>query len=249
MNPTGITTVPVGPMKLGLAAAVGLGALLLACIAFLAAATSPRTGTGLPMLAILVCGAAVTLAFYPGLLDNFTKKPDKKPVPAATPPAAVQEPAQAAKPEDEPARPHVKTIFDSDYPASTPTPTPSKQTPAPQAEIAPAPAPSPAPPVRIDNNAAIHAARTKLDSARSAVVQSLEASPGYQQAKADSDAADADLKKARLANDPGSPDLIAASQAALNAHGKLQKIVNDAMAKDPVAQDASRELQGLQSGK
>jgi hypothetical protein len=248
INPTGISVVPVGPLKLSLPAAVGLGALLVASIAFLAAATSAKTGTGLPMLAVLICGVAVALSFYPGLFDRFTKKTEPKVVPTPAPPVVVQQPGDVSKPKDESGQHHAKTIFDADYPSSTPTPPATKQETATPSYNPPSlPTPAPAPPVQIDNSVAIRAAHTKLESARAAVVQSLESSPDYQTAKANADAADTALKQARVTNDPGSPELIAASQAALDAKSKLQKLIADAMAKDPAAQEASKELQGLQS--
>ena len=250
--PTGISTVTVGPLKFALPAAVGLGALLVASIAFLAAATSPRTGTGLPIFAVLICGTAVALAYYPNLLDNLMKKADKKAVPVATPAATAQQPSEPAQPKaDAPQPPHAKTIFDVDYPSSTPTPSPKKETPAPLFDNASVPSPKPVlvPPVKIDNSAAIRAAHAKVESARAAAVQSLESSPNYQAAKAASDAADANLTKVRAETDAGSPERIEASQAAMEAHGKLQKMITDAMARDPAAQDASQELKGLQGGK
>ncbi|HSU69198.1 MAG TPA: hypothetical protein VLJ39_20100 [Tepidisphaeraceae bacterium] len=241
-NPTGISDLPVGSMRLSLPLVVGLAALALAVIAFLAAASSPRTGTGVPILAVLVCAAASFLAWKPGFLGHLHGT-QAAPAPAPPPPASVtQQPTEPAPPpEDSAAQHRPKTIFDSDYPSSPSTPAPRPETPAP-VETSAAPEPVPAPAAKVDHTAAIQAARAKLDSARAAATEALQSSPAYQAAKADADAAETNLKTSRQTYDAGSPELIAASRAALNAHSKLQKMVSDAMDKDPSAQEAAREL-------
>jgi hypothetical protein len=246
-NPTGITMITVGTVKLALPAAVALGASLLAAIAFVAAASSPRTGTGLPILALLVCGGAVLFAFHPDWLSRSPKSNGNPPASTTLVPP-ITTPTPPAVEDNPPTR--QKTIFDSDYPSSTPPPLVKKEPmePAPDSPAAPAVNSTP-PPVHFDRNAEITAARANLDSARSAVTRALESAPEYQAAKAQADAADAELKRARLAYEAGSPELISASQAALNAHGKLRKLVADATAKDPASQEAAKELQRWQSQK
>jgi hypothetical protein len=236
-NPTGIETVPNLPMPLRLSTAAAIGATALALIAFLAAASSRRTGTGLPMFAILVGGFALLLAWKPHLLARSAASPSAKPVPMiAAPP-----PAQTSSRADNGEHP-VKTIFDSDFPSSTP---PVKSTvAAPNLPDSPA---APAPTVRIDQASAIRTARANLEAAREKVLRSIESTPAYLAAKSDADADDADLKKARLTYDPGSPELVAASQAALQAHSKLQTLISAAASHDPASQDAAHQLQAAQS--
>jgi hypothetical protein len=252
-NPTGVSTVtlPVGSVTLPLAVAVGVGAVLLAMIAFLAAAMSARTSTTLPIFAVLACAAVTLLAYKPGLLAHFSRPSTPAPAPAHTPVSpptdSQQQSVQAPDSSQQEAPAHrARTIFDTDYPSSTPTPT--RKDIAPPVVNEPAVvAPKPAPPVHVDNSAAIAAARSKMDAARSQAQASLASSPEYQSAKADADAADADLKQARLKYEGASPELIGANQAAMNAHAKLRKLVNDVMEKDPAAQQAARDLQAAQS--
>jgi hypothetical protein len=140
----------------------------------------------------------------------------------------------------------VKSLFDMDS-SSSPDPSPRKQTgasetPEPSAAgTSPVVGASPAP--RADPAGALHAARTKLQAARANVIQALDSSPAYRAATADAETAEAELKKARSVYEPGSPELIAASQAALQAHAKVQKLISDAAAKDPASQEAAREVQ------
>lgn len=239
-NPTGIETVPNLPMPLRLSTAAAIVATALALIAFLAAASSRRTGTGLPLFAILVGGFALLLAWKPHLLARSAASPAAKPAPmiAAPPPAQPSSPADDGEHRG-------KTIFDPDFPSSTP---PAKSTIVsphiPDSPAAPAPT---VPAARIDQASAIRAARANLEAAREQVLRSIETTPAYLAAKSDADAADADLKKARLTYDPGSPELVAASQAALQAHSKVQNLISAAASHDPASQNAARQLQAAQS--
>ena len=236
--------VTLGSLNLGLAVAICLGALVVAIVAFLAAASSPRTGTGLPMIAVLVCGAAVVLAYYPRLISLHAKMAVPPPPPAAvspTPDATTTTPPAAENPDT----PRQKTIFDTDYPSSKVDVPPKPAAVA--APDVPEAAPSAPKPPAVDPAANIRAAKARLDAAREAAVRSLDSNPGYQAAKAESDQADADLRAARLKYEPGSPELITASQAALRAHGKLQQFVTNAMATNPTSMQAQQELHAAQS--
>lgn len=238
-NPTGIETVPNLPVALKLPAAAAVAATALALVAFLAAASSRRTGTGVPLFAILLGGTALVLAFKPHLFTRPAAPPPAKPTPAP----AAQPSVQASSPADSGGEHHVKTIFDSDYPSSTPDMKPAaRHSSLPDSPAAPA-----APAARPDPAAALRAARANVEAARENVLRSIEFTSAYRAAKADADAADADLKMARLTYDPASPELIAASQAALEAHNRLQKLVSDAAAHDPASQDADRQLKAAQS--
>jgi hypothetical protein len=238
-NPTGIETVPNLPVTLKLSVAAAIVATALALIAFLAAASSRRTGTGVPLFAILLGGAALVLAFKPHLLTRPPATAAARP----TPVPSAQPSVQTSPPADSDGEHRVKTIFDSDYPSSTPDVKPTApHSNSPDSPVAPAP-----PVARPDPAVALRAARANVEAARENVLRSIESTPAYRAAKADADAADTDLKKARLTYDPGSPELIAASQAALEAHSRLQKLVYDAAAHDPPSQDAERQLKAAQS--
>lgn len=243
-NPTGIETVPNLPIALRLSTAAAIAATALGLIAFLAAASSPRTGAGLPFVAILVGAGALLFAWKPNLLTMIHQSaPPAKAAPAVSAQAPTQSPAV-----DEPEH-RVKTIFDSDFPSSTPPPAKNTNihsaTPDSSSTAAP-PVPAAA---HIDAAAAIRAARAKLEVARDAVTQSIESSPAYRTAKDDADAAEAELKKARLTYDPGSSELIAASRAALAARSKLEELISAAAAHDAGYQDAQRQLQAAQSSR
>lgn len=243
-NPTGIETVPNLPITLRLSTAAAIAATALALIAFLAAASSARTGAGLPFTAVLVGAAALLLAWKPNLLSMIHRPalPPAKPasVVAAKPPA--QAPA-ADQPEH-----RAKTIFDSDFPSSTPSPAKNTtERPAPSAlSVASSSAATGA---RTDAAAAIRSARAKLGEARDNVVQSIQSTPAYRAAKADVDEAEAQLKSARLTYDPGSPNLIAASRAALAARTKLEELISAAAAHDSGYQDAQQQLRAAQSSR
>jgi hypothetical protein len=238
----GLPMVNMGPVHLKLVQAIAAGALLVGVIAFLAAASSPRTNAMTPMLATTVCIVAVALAFYPHL---FHRTPTLiiKPAPA-NPPPVTSPPVQASAPGNN-QKPHIKTIFDPDYPSSKVPATDSK----PPAKWSPPPLPAEVtpPPVHRDVIAEIREARAKQQAARAAVIHSLESTRIYQAARADADAAEADLKQARATYPPASPELVAASQTALQARSRLEHIIAAALANDPSAQAADRELKAASS--
>lgn len=242
-NPTGIENVPHLPIALRLSAGVAIAATALALIAFLAAASSPRTGAGLPLAALLVGAVALLLTWKPNLLTMI-----RPPVPAPKPAPTIAAQPPAPTPAQDDSVHHVKTIFDSDFPSSTPPPAKSTaERPAPSdSSVASSSSVNSA---RIDAAAAIRSARAKLEEARDKVVQSIEATPAYRAAQADVDAAEANLKTARQTFDPGSPDLIAASRAALDARSKLQELISAAAAHDSDYQDAQRQLQAAQASR
>ena len=83
-NPTGIETVPNLPVTLRLSTAAAIAATALGLIAFLAAASSARTGAGLPFGALLVGVFALLLAWKPNLLTMIHPS---APAPAKSTPA------------------------------------------------------------------------------------------------------------------------------------------------------------------
>lgn len=243
----GTRTVTIHSVTLPLGMALAVGAAAVALVALAGSAASPRTGTGLPIAAVVVCAAAVVLAFKPNLWSSSGATSTTQPAPpkaASAPPS----PQPAAKQPNSNAPPRVKTIFDSDFPSSTPPPAPRFDRPNSAAKAAPShPSPSEAP-APVAPAAAVQAARDKLDAARANVLRTLETSDEYRQAKSEADAADSDLQAARQMYEPGSYKLLAADKAAIAAHKKVQKLVDDATSRDAACQDAERELRSAQAG-
>jgi hypothetical protein len=253
-NPTGVSTVHLGPIVTDLPGAVAIGSLALASIAFLAAATSPKTKTGIPIVAVLVCGSAALLNYYPSIARIRLHSPPPAPAATSTPDVPLQPTAPEVQSSAEKSTPRAKTIFDQEYDPSTAN-SRSKSAPVQQADVhAPAlasPHVSSPPPVlpHIDHAVAIRQAQAKLEQARSSVIQSLASSPQYQAAKSASDQADQELHQARQTYAPGSSELIAASKAAIDAHTAVQKIITDAGGHDPAFQEATRDLEAAKSSK
>lgn len=238
-NPTGVQSIAFLQVPVRLSVAVAIAATGLALVAFVAAASSPRTGAGLPLFSLLVGACALLLALKPDL-----QKIRRAAAPAPTPAPAAAPTPSAQAPKEEPSESRVRTIFDPDYPSSTPPA--AKRTPSRTAPTNSSVSAAPEVATRVDSAAAIRTARTKLEEARQRVIQSIESSPEYRAAKANADAAEADLKTARLTDDPGSPELIAAGRAALAAHSKLEALISQAAARDPAYQGAARQLQAAQ---
>jgi hypothetical protein len=182
------------------------------------------------------------LVWKPNLLTMI-----RSPAPAAKHASPIVIQPQAQPPAEDQPEHRVKTIFDSDYPASTPPPKSSPKDPAKLGSAAGSSSAVTA--VRADAAAAIRAARAKLQESRDSVARSLESTEAFRAAKADVDAAEEKLKNARLTYDPGSPELIAASQAALNARSKLEELISAAASHDPDYQNAAHQLQAAQAGR
>ena len=159
------------------------------------------------------------------------------PTPATTPPPK-------STPIDAPADSNPRSIFSDDGATGAPRAVSPAPTPAP----APAPAiatPTPAlarPPVPT-----LAEARSNLDAATATVERSLANDPAYLQAKADVAAADAKRQAALAESGPGSPQVQEASSAWLNEKSKLKKLVDAAVAKDPAAQAAQREMNAAEA--
>ena len=232
-----LPTVEIGPVHAAAPLVIGVAGLLVGFVSFIAAAASPRTRTGAPIMAMVICAAAVGFIVYSSG-GNPLASPAAPKLPVTLPPQIAAPSSPATQPTaPQPARP--RTIFDPDFPSSAPPPDSST-------ESAPPPHVSPPPSSTTDAQASIREARSRLQSARDAVIGRLQSTDAYRTAKADADAAEADLKKARINYAAGSPELIAASQRAMDAKGKVQKLIDDAMAHDPDATAARRDLQSLQ---
>ena len=244
-NPTGIEIVPNLPVTLRLSTAAAIAATGLGLIAFLAAASSARTGAGLPFVALLVGTVALLLGWQPNLLTMIHHSaPAGKTCTGSVRPRLPRNRRHRKNPSIESRR------------FSTLTSRHRSRSPAKNTNMHPVPpdssnaaAASAAAAARIDGAAAIRAARAKLEAARGAVKQSIESSPVYRNAKDDDDAAETALQNARLTYDPGSSELIAASRAALAARSKLEDLISAAAAHDAAYQDAQRQLQAAQSSR
>ncbi len=99
---------------------------------------------------------------------------------------------------------------------------------------------------RTNAQAAIRAARMKLDAAQKTLIGSLSSTPEYQSAKAEVDAAEANLTIVHASSDPGSAQVIAASTRALNSRIALQILIAAASATDPKTSVAQREYADAQ---
>ena len=240
-NPTGIETVHAGPITLPFGTALAVGASALAMLAFLAAASSTRTGTGLPLLALLVCACTFLLAWKPTFFKRASPPPAAKPLVTAKAPAATP-----AVPDS--GSEHRSKLFDLDSPSVGSTQVqPEAKGPGVRASAAGPPHPAPA--ARADPAVAVRAARAKMDAAREMVAARLASSPAFQLAKEDADAAEADLRKARIVYESGSPELIAVSRAALAARDKVESLISLAALRDPAYLDAARDLKAAESAK
>ena len=241
----GYRTVSIGAWHPPTALVVAVASLIVALLALLLASASRRTGTGLPILAALLCGVVSGLTFSSsygsGWLARHLNSTPATPAVNSNPPTTSAQP-QVAHPTAPPKPSETVSIFDDQFKGSTPPPTTS--TPAGTSHSGNSARPALAAPSipKPDPATLMRAAHSRLEAARAAVIASLAGSPDYRAAKADSDAADQDLKTARATYAPGSPELITANQNAIDAHAKLQRVISAAMEKDPGAQQAQSDL-------
>jgi hypothetical protein len=223
---TGFPKVQVGPFELRFVEAIGAAALLLAILSLLLASASKRTGTEIPLAAVVVCAAALGLAHF----RHATPAPPALPAPGSTPPAAkASAPATTSQSKTPQNRPPGATSAVQAVNTAKTVPQTNAQALQQQQVLA-----------------ALHQARTNYDDARAAVIKSLETDPAYQNAKSDADAADEQLKQARLTLPPGHPELARMSQDDLKARDKLNQLIDDAMLKDPVSRQAITQLNAAQ---
>ncbi|HET6251194.1 MAG TPA: hypothetical protein VFE47_26160 [Tepidisphaeraceae bacterium] len=231
-----------GPIPIAL---LGVGAGVLAFLLSLVL----RWGSGVPVLAILLSLGALGLAEYKaGAMDQWIAK--VHPAPAKPQLRATPAPAPAPAPSQNDS-PHVHSIFDTD--GGTPSaPSPSRTAPpatvTPPAPIPAAVAPAPVvPSIPQPVVPTVAEARDKLDAAKAAVEQSLSNDPTYVQAKGDVTAADAKRKAALAANEPGSAEVLEASNQWLAAQTALRKVVDAAAAKDANVQVAQRQMSAAEA--
>jgi hypothetical protein len=220
----GLPKVPVGPFELGFVEAMSAAALLLAILSLVLASSSKRTGTEIPLVAVLVCGGALGLAHFRHKLT-----------PAAPPQAA---PAQAAAVQGvaAPAIPGAKKMDPNHPPPATAHAVNTAKTTVQSGAAALQQQ------QQQQARAALRDARARYDAARSAIIQSLQSDATYQNAKADADTADAQLKQARATLPPGHLDLVKISESALQARDRLNQLIETAMLKDPASREAQAQL-------
>ena len=219
----GLPKVSVGPFELKFVAALSVAALLLAILSLLLASASRRTGTEIPLVAVLVCGGALGLAHF------------RHATPAAPTPPPAAPSAPLAKAPVSPAT-NLKKIDANRAPGVAQAVNTAKTTVQTNAQAL----------QQQQTRAALHQARVNYDAARAIVIKSLESDPAYQRAKSDIDDADAQLKEARATLPPGHPDLARISQGDLAARDKLNQLIDDAMLKDPASRQAITQLNAAQ---
>jgi hypothetical protein len=147
------------------------------------------------------------------------------------------------------------SIFDMNAPGTPEAPSHANPSPGPTAAGNSRASPNVLKPAGVDPTlltrlasaqAAMRAAKAKLETAQKALVTSLTNQAAYQSAKAEVDGAEANLSSVRASSEPGSEAIVAASTRALSARIALQKIINTASASDPATSAAQREFTDAQ---
>jgi hypothetical protein len=222
---SGLPNVAVGPFELHFPTAVAAGVTALALLSLLLASASRRTGTEVPLAALMVGVVALGIGYFrhrpaPAAPTASTAAPTPAQAPAPQT-ATVQKPAPKS-----PALPGASAVTGQiQNTANAPT------------EVT----------LRQRNLANLREAESRFDAAKASAIKSLESDPAYAAAKSDSDSTLADLKNARAEHRPGDPALVKASQSALIAHDKLQTIIDAAFAQDHAVQDAKANLASVKA--
>jgi hypothetical protein len=226
----GLPNVQMGPFNLRFGMAVAVSVMGLAFLSLLLASRSRRTGTEIPLAAVLVSGAALGLGYF----RHRTPPPAPTTAPAvgtvAVPPAPTETKPSPAKPAA--AQKPVAKLPNASKIAGQARNTANTATDA---------------AIRQRNLALLRQAESDYDTARAAVMKALETDPVYAAAKADSDSTMTELRQARIDNRPGSPALVTASQKALAARDKLQVIIDNALSKDPDTARAKDQLDSVKA--
>lgn len=205
------------PHGVAFAHPLALAGLVAAAVGLLSAVLVGRTGRGVPVLALLVSAAGYALALAAaGRLAPAIRQINAT-LPAAIP--RIQIDASNGHLDislkDQPAPPAGRPV----HPAP------------PSVSNVPSPAASPATPT------AKPTAPDEVEAARLAAAKRMGLA--YASAKADADRAASDLRAAREVDSPGSPELIAASQAAMNANAALAAM-REKLDADPTVSEAKR---------
>jgi len=219
-NFTDLPVLTIGQIHLRMPLVVGAAGLLLALLSVAATACSRRTGTGIPLAAMVICGAAAGMGIYAMRPRSPAVPAAPKAIPAPVGPAAkTQLPGKVPKSSVQPAK------------ASRPASMPAADTIGPSA----------------DQRALLRTARAKLDAARADVIRSLESTGAYQSAAAAADEAENTLRRDRATYPSGSAQLTSAAQSALDAHNKLEHLIEDAMSRDPASIQARNQLDAVEA--
>jgi hypothetical protein len=222
----GLPPVNVGPWMLPFALALDLGVGALAVISLLLAGKSRRTGTELPMAALVVAVGATAIFYF---RHRTPPAPVKQVTPTMTPATTVQTPAVNAK----------LAAKVPDHPIVAPSVSNAASAARNVTEQGTAML------ARQQRASELHNARAQFAAAQAQVIQSLQSDPAYRKAKADSDAADEQLRTARLQYQPGDSNLVAFSQTALKARDALNQLVAQADTKDSTAAAAKAKLDAI----
>jgi len=222
----GLPSVNVGPWTLPFALAFDLGVGALAVGSLLLAGKSRRTGTELPLAALVVAVGATAIFYF---RHRTPAAPVKQVTPTMAPVTPVQTPTVAAKP----------AAKLPDHPTAVPsvsnTANAAKNVTQQSAAML----------ARQQHLSDLRDAKAQFAAAQAQVIQSLQSDPAYQKAKADSDAADEQLRMARLQYQPGDSNLVAFSQTALTARDALNQLIAQAVAKDSTAAAAKARLDAI----
>jgi hypothetical protein len=212
-------------------------------LGLLGAVVLRRVGRGVPLFALLMCGVAYCMWLNNSgqLLGKYEDLRSKLPLPKidfdgkAAAPAAVAVPS--AKPaadqsQQDPTRLHDKSIFGDG------TGIWAKPFPGPVPPVPSTPGPSPAAPAAIPAMD-VATATANLERARAAAAQRMGVDyTGAQTAAAE---AQTEYQETKIANAPGSPELIAASQKHLQADSHLN-LIEMKLRSDPAVAAAEAAL-------
>jgi hypothetical protein len=239
------------PATLSYAKSIAEAGAICSALGLLSAMVLGRAGRALPFFALVVCGAGFGMWWtksngqVPSIpaLDLVTS-PQQSTSPVVSPTAAQSQssspqPSAQQSPLD-PTRLHDHTIFGDGQgtwvkPTTPPTPV-VPTTPA----ITPPPAAPPAPAVDLA------AARTNLEMARTRAAAKMGLD--YATAKLAADTAQGEYDQAKIANSPGSPDLIAASEKHLQTESQLNAIL-EKLRTDPTVAAAENALKAAKAAK
>ncbi|HZL38229.1 MAG TPA: DUF308 domain-containing protein [Tepidisphaeraceae bacterium] len=231
---------------------IAIVGLAVGVLGFVLALVIGRWGSGTPALGIVFCLGVLALAGYEdGTLQNWMARLHPKQGNAQPSPAAPAAPRHDGGP------PRVHSIFDSDDNSSPASSGEEHSGSAHKSAAVPPPAAAAdwdTAPLQTSTQfesskpvMSIEEARAKVRTAADALNRALAGNAGYQSAKAQADAAEARRNQALSASGPGSPEVVEASGRWIEARAKFHKAAASALAADPAAQAAQKELAAAQA--
>lgn len=229
-----------GPAPIAIAGiALGLTGLLFSILL-------GRTGGATPMLGVLLGVAALGVTYYNnGTLSKWIAR--IHPAAPSSTPATHSAPPPQATPSPAASTPHVKSIFDDDSDGSDASPAHvSRSSPpvAPTASVDDARAQNPAPAAP---QLTLEQAKANVQSATAALERLLKQNPDYVAALRQADEANANRLQALSTDGPASPSAMSASQNWIDARSAIRKARDAAIAANPEAQAAERQLAAAQA--